>query len=254
MKRFKQKIKKRAKQEMRDFEAWYHINEYKIINKQIYARNSSAQKPKTETVSNGRFSWSTFVLACANIAVIVVLVLSLMLIPNKLSNEPLVNDDIIAGGTGDSLTPEDIKQSYYDKVFSEYNRVVVESMGFNLPFENITTFAIAFTEDNSMVITGVKGEMVSDDGEKYSVDFYFPQAISKDFDHSPYQNLINKEVVSDYVIDFDISKNANDSYVYKMKITYMQENVCYVDMVCSEEKLDNFIEFLLNEEIFYSTF
>lgn len=247
MKKFERKIRERVKKEVSSFDSWYRQNELKLVNMQIYARQTKPKEPVKK-----KFDWGKLLLNGMVYASMVFLVLSVIYMPKNLSEQPS-DDGIRVEQPPEYIEPIDQQKLFYEEVVEEYYRLVVKSMGVNMPFEDITTFATT-NIDGKLVLTSVKGKIKTTE-DSYIVNFHFPPDANYEFSGmNDYKNLSTEyNNLYNYTINYNTECVAENTYNYKMQITYQKDNVCYLDMYCTQNNFEDFVNSVFTQPIIDAT-
>lgn len=242
MKKFERKIRERAKNEVANFELWYKQNELKIVNMRLYTRQT---KPNVE--SKKKFDWGKWLLNGVVYASMVFLILAVIYMPKTIIEQP--EEDIHVQQPPEVVDPEDQQKLFYEKIVAEYYKLVVESMGVNITFEDISTFAVEVVDDK-YVLTSVKGE-VKTPVDNYVVNFHFPLDENHEFSgKQDYENLTTEyRDLNNYTINYSSNLISENTYNYKMQIIYQEVNVCYLDMYCSQNDFEDFVNTVFTQPI-----
>ncbi len=228
MSKLKNKIRTAAKNDIADFDAWYEKNKTTIANKQIFAAQStpvSAKKP---------FRLRPLASACALVAVVVCIVLTLTLLPTVNNNEP---SDVVVGENPGEKEVVIEEQDFTAEIVSLYFSLIGK-MDFKVGIDNLTAIK---TGD---AVTAFKGEVKKSDSVSYSVNVKVSNESDYDFDDKfSTDTAVHYTAIDNYDIWYQKDDTA-DTYMLKLS-KYGVDVDCYMLVqTLADEQVDivGFIE------------
>lgn len=195
MSRLKKQFRAAAKREVKDFDSWYEENKTAIVNKQIYASQT------TPVVKKKRFRLAPLLSACATVAVVCCIVFALDVFPTVRKIPVNDNKATTENPPGEPSGQEVIiKEADFTADIKEIYDNLVDEMNFKAVIDDLT----AVKTDG--VLTNFKGQVSVNNVGSYSIDIKVDADESYNFDGKfsteidSFNVWYKNETVEDYML------------------------------------------------------
>ena len=231
MSRLKKQFRAAAKREVKDFDSWYEENKTAIVNKQIYASQT------TPVVKKKRFRLAPLLSACATVAVICCIVFALDVFPTVRKIPVNDNKATTENPSGESSGQEVIiKEADFTADIKEIYDNLVDEMNFKAVIDDLTA------EKTDGVLTNFKGQVSVNNVGSYSIDIKVDADESYNFD-----GKFSTETVQPVKIDsFNVWYKNETVEDYMLKLYNSDTHgTCFMTVRCgagTQNGIDPFLE------------